>query len=224
MDYDNTTKRVESPELTRLLAANPLAQFPTLITPDGSVLTETAAIALYLNDQHGSGTRWSTANLTPPQLAAFYRWLVYIPANIYPTITVIEFPERYCAVPQDAPVSQEQVQRWISNGTDERRQDAWKFLEAGIVRGIHGANGKFALGTEEPTILDIYITMLAHWPPHPRKQMRFCSTYVSRIWEYDEVPQSLTAFSFPQHAAQNSGFVGSEHNASVDVTPSTPIR
>jgi hypothetical protein len=37
--------RESHPELDRLLAANPLAQFPTLITPEGAVLTEMVAIA-----------------------------------------------------------------------------------------------------------------------------------------------------------------------------------
>jgi GST-like protein len=46
LDYEKVVRREETPGLDRLLAANPLAQFPTLITPEGVVMTEMAAIIL----------------------------------------------------------------------------------------------------------------------------------------------------------------------------------
>jgi GST-like protein len=46
MDYNKVVKRQDTPGLDCLLAANPLGQFPTLITPEGTVLTEIAAIVL----------------------------------------------------------------------------------------------------------------------------------------------------------------------------------
>lgn len=45
MDFESVTRKEDTPEYQRLLAANPLAQFPTMITPEGTVMTETAAIA-----------------------------------------------------------------------------------------------------------------------------------------------------------------------------------
>lgn len=61
------------------------------------------------------------SNHSAPQLAAFYRWLLYIPANLYPLITILgksstyggsrrvfialhfpEFPERFMEVPASA--------------------------------------------------------------------------------------------------------------------------
>jgi len=169
LNYQAVTKRVDSPELKRLLAANPLAQFPTLITPEGTIMTETAAIALYLNDRHGAGTTWGTKRLSATQLASFYRWLVFIPANVYPTVTIIEFPQRYVAVPADAGVSATAVQGWVAEGTKARREDAWKILEQNLGKGVDRSDrGRFLLGTERPTILDVYVTLLAHWTPHPR--------------------------------------------------------
>lgn len=113
LDYEETTARKDSPDLRRLLQvstscaptgasdvratqANPLAQFPTLLTPDGTALTEMAAILLCawrdrrrdrdrvligvarvdLVHRHGSGTSWDLGALTPAQLAVFYRVMV----------------------------------------------------------------------------------------------------------------------------------------------------
>ncbi|KAG8899365.1 hypothetical protein FRC01_010570, partial [Tulasnella sp. 417] len=168
MNYEDTTKRKDSPELRRLLEANPLAQFPTMITPEGGVMTETAAIALYLNDRHGLGSPWSTSNLAAPQLATFYRFLVYIPANIYPTVTIVEFPERYVSVPKDASVTLDEVKKWVSQESSKRRADAWTLLETQLGPGVKGFNGRFLLGTDHPTVLDVYMAMMAHWSPYPR--------------------------------------------------------
>lgn len=113
MDFESVTRKEDTPEYQRLLAANPLAQFPTMITPEGTVMTETAAIAFCwvimnwrgsptdsllvdLNDRHAQGTPWSTSSLTPSQLALFYRLMVFIPANIYPVITMIDVSIHLC--------------------------------------------------------------------------------------------------------------------------------
>ena len=46
LDYKCVTERKDTPEITKLKEVNPLMQFPTLVTPEGGILTETAAIAL----------------------------------------------------------------------------------------------------------------------------------------------------------------------------------
>ena len=56
-----------------LAKINPVAQLPTLVLPDGTVMTESAAITLYLAEATGS------AELVPPPgdptRPAFLRWL-----------------------------------------------------------------------------------------------------------------------------------------------------
>jgi hypothetical protein len=42
-----------------------------------------------LVEQHGAGTPWALGNLTSSQLASFYRWIIFIPGNIYPLITLM---------------------------------------------------------------------------------------------------------------------------------------
>lgn len=82
-----------------LLALNPLGQIPTLQAPDGSVMTESAAILIEL------GLRHLASGLLPADAAAraqVIRGLVYIAANCYAAIGVIDFPERWCASPDAA--------------------------------------------------------------------------------------------------------------------------
>ena len=43
-----------------------------------------------LQERHAKGTPWSLEDLSPEQLAVFYRIMLFIPANIYPTITAID--------------------------------------------------------------------------------------------------------------------------------------
>lgn len=92
--------------------------------------------------------------------------MVYCPSNVYPTITIIEFPGRYVKVPTDGSVDQSEAEKWVADETSERRKDAWLLLEK--QHGVKGFNGSFVLGTSSPTVLDIYITLLAHWSPYPR--------------------------------------------------------
>ncbi|CAE6434247.1 unnamed protein product [Rhizoctonia solani] len=164
-DYDEIIEK-KGPNYSRLVDANPLAQFPTLITPEGYVMTEMVAIALYLLDHYGKGTPWDIHALDPRQLAAFYRWFVFIPANIYPTITVIEFPARFVRVPVDSPVDSKTVESWITEGTFVKQGEIWNMMEYEMAKDLQ--DGKFLLGTEKPTFLDVLVALVAHWPPNPR--------------------------------------------------------
>ena len=81
--------------LDELARVNPLAQIPTLVLPDGSVMTESAAITLHLADVTGSSELVPFAG--DPARPQFLRWLVFTVANIYPTFTYADDPQRFVA-------------------------------------------------------------------------------------------------------------------------------
>ncbi len=55
-EFDEVGDLFESGEARmRLAKVNPLAQIPTLVLPDGGVMTESAAITLHLADIMGAG-------------------------------------------------------------------------------------------------------------------------------------------------------------------------
>jgi glutathione S-transferase len=49
-DYEEINYEQPGPQRDRLLALNPLGQVPTLVLPDGSIMTESAAIIMMIDD------------------------------------------------------------------------------------------------------------------------------------------------------------------------------
>lgn len=100
-------------ELRRL---NPLLQVPTLVLPDGTVLTESAAILTCLGvDFPASGL----LSLNPSERALQLRGLAYIATNCYAAIGIIDYPERW--LPDGNP---DQLQQLI-NGARSRLYEHW---------------------------------------------------------------------------------------------------
>ncbi|WP_028966205.1 glutathione S-transferase family protein [Sphingomonas phyllosphaerae] len=127
----------------RLAAINPLQQVPTLVLDDGEVLTETAAIALWLADRH--------AGLAPASGTAghrhFLRLLIWIVANVYPTFTYGDYPARWAPSAADELVA----------ATNAYRERLYRWLEAQVV-------GPYLLG-EQPSALDCYAAVMIDWRP-----------------------------------------------------------
>jgi len=130
-----------------LQKVNPLAQVPTLVLPDGQIMSESAAITLLLADIAG------TDSLVPkpgaPERAAFLRWLVFIVANIYPTFTYADDPARF--------VSVNAARDPFRAATDAYAQRLWKQVEG-------AARGPWFLG-ERFSALDIYVGVMTRWRP-----------------------------------------------------------
>lgn len=88
------------PGLQALQAINPLGQIPTLQLPGGEVLTESAAILIHLGLAFPASGLLPTA---PTQRAQAVRGLVFIAANCYSAIGVIDYPERWLPTDQAVP-------------------------------------------------------------------------------------------------------------------------
>ena len=81
-----TWRRKDDPQaFARLQKANPLHQVPTLVLPDGTVLTESAAILIHLALAH------PRAGLLPAEL-----WQLLLPASI---LTMLATPSLVAAAP-----------------------------------------------------------------------------------------------------------------------------
>ena len=104
------------PGLDALKEVNPLAQIPTLVMPDGAVMTESAAILIHLGLAHPASGLLPT---DAAQRAQSIRGLVYIAANCYSAIGIIDYPERYCTSPGKP------VRERIIAGTRTRLHAMW---------------------------------------------------------------------------------------------------
>ena len=131
-------------------ALNPMAQIPTLILPDGTIMTESAALALYLAE-----TKPDNALVPPagdPRRARFLRGLFFAPSNLYETILRYSYSARYTADPTGA----EDVCAAARSHIDA----LWDMVAEAI------GGGPFFLG-DAYSLLDIYLAMLATWHHDP---------------------------------------------------------
>jgi hypothetical protein len=132
-----------------------------------------------LHDIHAAQTpQWSTISLTPAQLGLYYRIMVFIPANIYPCITLGDFPERFVKVPPShSQVPAEIVYRWAREQGGESMKKMFGVLEGLMFRSDSSGAGEgempYAVGSASPTLADVYIAMVAHYAPRPRSVPSF---------------------------------------------------
>ncbi|AIY41133.1 Glutathione S-transferase [Collimonas arenae] len=133
--------------LDELQQCNPLRQIPTLQLPDGSVLSESAAILLHLGLSHPS------ARLLPDneaQRAQAIRGLVFIATNCYAAIGVIDYPERWCVNADEA------IKEQIRQGARERLHRYWE-----IFADTYPPNP--FLNGDQPGALDLLAAVVSKW-------------------------------------------------------------
>lgn len=131
---------------SELRAKNPLGQLPTLLLPDGEVMTESLAIVLWASELAPD------AGLAPPPghplRPKFLRWLTFLVAAVYPTFTFGDDPARFC----DRPDS-------LREHVVAHRKALWQQVEA-------AATGPWFLG-ETWSALDLYLCVMTQWGPGP---------------------------------------------------------
>lgn len=139
-------------ERDKVAQVNPMRQVPALVTPGGEIITESAAILIWLADSH------PRARLSPafddPRRAQFLRWMSFIPASIYSMFWVRDEPARLVGDDLEA---QAEIQR----RTIDRIADCWRMMDAQVTPG------RFLLG-EEMTVLDLYVATASRWTPQRR--------------------------------------------------------
>ncbi|MDE2046885.1 MAG: glutathione S-transferase [Betaproteobacteria bacterium] len=141
--WDDASARAE------LRAANPLEQIPTLVLPDGSVLSESAAILMHLGLVH------PTAGLLPSDAAAraqALRGLVFIAANCYAAISIIDYPQRWCEPADDA------TNQRIIAGARQRLHTHWDIFADLFTGGAAYLNGGTQVGA-----LDLLAAVVSKW-------------------------------------------------------------
>ena len=131
----------------KLAAINPLVQLPVIVTPDGSVMTESGAIALYIAEQA------TPCLLAPPPgdglRATWLRWQVFVVANIYASFMIDDAPSRWA----DGEAGQASI---------KARADAYRQTLLPIIERNTGA--PWFLG-ERFSTLDVFVSVMTRWSP-----------------------------------------------------------
>ncbi len=164
---------------------NPLGQVPTVEFPDGRLMTESAAILIWLADAHPG------AGLAPkpdaPERSDYLRWMVYVPANIYAMYLLRDEPAAWAdgKADQDA----------LKTRAAERIKRCW-----GVIEAWAAAQGPrpWLLG-ERMSLLDVYLTVVSRWTPRRRWFAEACPTLNAIVRKVDALPelQAFWAERFP---------------------------
>ena len=139
------------PRSAEFLKLNPMGQVPVLELPDGTVMTESAAIILHLADTLAPGRL--APDPASPARPAFLRWLVFMAVNLYTADLRLYYPGRYTADEAGAP------------GV---KQAALAHMDAQLAILDQAIGGNRFLLSDAFSAADPYLLMLVHWHPEPQ--------------------------------------------------------
>lgn len=135
--------------LAELERVNPLGQIPTLQLPDGTVLTESAAILMHLAFAFPHAGLLSDV---PSERDLALRGLVYIAANCYSCITVIDYPERFTTATDEA------ARLAVRAGATERLHRHWD-----VFADLYPVAADHYIAGEQPGALDLLAAVVSKW-------------------------------------------------------------
>lgn len=132
-------ERDEAQADAKYRALNPLGVVPTLVDSEqGLVLTESAAILLYLGD------RYPEAQLAPADRADYYRWLVFLTNTAQTAMLRWFYPERYGSGDE------------IAAAAARDAGEAFDILDGALA-------GRTWLAADHRTGADLFLFMLTRW-------------------------------------------------------------
>jgi GST-like protein len=167
----------------RVAPVNPMEQIPALILPGGEVMTESAAILVWLADLHPD------ALLSPapadPRRAQFLRWMVYVSSAIY-SLHWIKPDVRRIGVGPNARAT-------VVNAIHERIAFCWKAMDRQL------EPGRYLLG-DTLTVLDLYVAVVSRFGPWRERFYREAPRMTPAIRRVDEDARLLALWQarFPE--------------------------
>ncbi len=135
-------------EQAKVARVNPMRQVPALVLDYGEVMTESAAILIWIAET------FPEARLAPPpghpDRAQFLRWMSYVSAAIYSLYWVKDEPSRL--------TEGEASEALLVARTEERIAECWRRMDAQV------DPGRYILG-DELSVLDLYVAVVSRFRP-----------------------------------------------------------
>lgn len=135
---------------TAFLGVNPRGQVPVLIKPDGTIITESAAICLHLSDCHPEAGLLPAADSS--SRATAYRWLFFAASNLYEGVLRLYYSDKFTTNVDHV----ESVQKSARDSIDY----SWSLIENEL------GQGPYLLGAQY-SLVDPYLLMLTNWHEQP---------------------------------------------------------
>jgi len=160
-------------ERQKLAHVNPMRQAPTLVLPSGEVMTESAAILMWLAEQYPDAAL--APSVDHPLRAQYLRWMTYVPASIYSMYWVRDEPSRLAA--------DKEAEKVILERTRERIAECWRHMDAQVPRGT-----PYLLG-DRIGVLDIYVAVVSRWTPGRKRFYREAPRMAEVVRRVDADPR-----------------------------------
>ncbi|MGY6637186.1 MAG: glutathione S-transferase family protein [Erythrobacter sp.] len=154
---------------SRVEQDNPLGQLPTLLVNGSLVMTESAAITLWLSEEYGTDGMDLAPRVDDPSRPVFLRWLIYWVTSPYPVFTYLDRSKKL--------VSDALAKAELENRLKQR-------LETLIGNLEHTARSPWFLG-DQLTALDVYCAVFSEWTPGREwysKHAPKLSAIADRVW------------------------------------------
>lgn len=180
-DVEYLTKGTDGyypPEFRKI---NPRGEVPTLVLDDGTVMTESAAVLLWLADAHPDAKL--APAVTSPLRPRYLRWMLFLAAAPYASALQYYYPHRFTTAASAGPS--------IKAKAVEAMERDFAILSDAI------GTGPFILG-QSMSAADIYATMLISWAAdlpgllarHPQLH-RLCQVVlrhpaIGKVWQHIE--------------------------------------
>jgi glutathione S-transferase len=132
------------------VAINPMRQVPVLTLPDGTPMTESAAIVVHL--AHAFPDKGLAPKPATPAHARFLRWMFFMAANLYEGDLRYFYAERYTTDPAGA--------AGVKSAGAAHMKKSFAIVEDAL------SPGPFLCGPAL-TMADVYLAMLTAWSPEP---------------------------------------------------------
>jgi glutathione S-transferase len=134
-------------EIEAFRRVSPAAKIPVLGLPDGTVVSESAAILIHLTNAHPAAALAPVAGSSAH--AQFLQWMVFLSANAYEAALRFFYPDRYSAAGEAAAaqVKKQALADWT-----------------GHLEIVHAALSPYVLGAQL-SAADHYLYMLVSWYP-----------------------------------------------------------
>jgi len=127
---------------------NPMAQAPSIVLPSGEMMTESAAILIWIAES------FPEARLGPPPAsparAQFLRWMSFVSAAIYALYWMRDEPSRLGVDPGQQQVAKERLHNRITA--------CWRIMDSQVSPAPYLTGARLS-------VLDLYIAVVSRWSP-----------------------------------------------------------
>ncbi len=127
---------------------NPKAEVPTLVLPDDSLMTESAAMMIHIADLYPE--KGMAPPVGSPQRAQYLRWMTYLATALYTSDLRLFYPHRYTIAQAEC---------------DGIRQRAEETMAQEFAIYAQALGPKLFILGETMSAVDIYAAMLCNWAP-----------------------------------------------------------